>query len=231
MAMIKLQMGFSDIKGKLNGSYFQSQKGGISCKTISPRRSKATTFQAGKQVAQQNLAYVARLWGQLSPENVLAWNSYATGFTRYNKIGEPYTPTGYQMFNEVNQTLAAQGGGMILFPVEPNEPQDINTFNVVWSIEQGFHLTSTIEITAGKEVWVYATAPQYGNKAFPRTAYRLIAKVVPADLLPYLLDTNLVAAWGVVPAGSQVFFRVKMVDVDSGIQQGSKLTKADAGFA
>jgi len=230
MAFIRLSGMFSDIKGKLNGSYFQSQKGGISMKTISPRRSGATASQKALQQSQSRLGFIARQWTSLLPAKVLLWQTFASGFTRINKNGQTYTPTAYQMFNECNLNRLSIEETIIDTPVNPSASFDVANCTIAVGEPNGMAFNSSEPIPAGKIVKISATAPQSGNKNYPRTAYKYITQVNDSEELPYLFMGLYTNVWGVPPNNMAYFFKLEVVDVASGIAEGSKLTKADAGL-
>lgn len=230
MAFIKFSGLVSSVVGKLNGSYFQSQKGGTALKTISGRRPIAKATQTALGLAQSRLGWVARNWSVLPPSKVALWNTFALSFTRVNKNGQTYTPTGYQIFNECNLNRVAMGEGLLSEPVTPLEPLDVASFNVTMPGSGGMVFNGSEEIPEGKLVKISASAPTAGNKTFPTSPYKLICYVDSAEPLPFIFTGLYSNVWGAPPDNMAYFFKLEVIDIGSGIQEGSKLTKADAGL-
>lgn len=58
---------------------------------------------------RSNLGKLSKWWGALLPEDRQFWNSLAQTRPAKNKFGETYTPSGYQLFIEVNTLLLSAG--------------------------------------------------------------------------------------------------------------------------
>jgi len=230
MAFIKFSGLVSSVVGKLNGSYFQSQKGGTALKTISGRRPSAKATQTALGHAQSRLGWAARQWAILSIGKVAMWNTFALNFTRVNKNGQTYTPTGYQIFNECNLNRLAMGKSLLSQPVEQTEPLDVAAFNVTMPESGGMVFDGETSIPEGKVVKISASAPTAGNKTFPVSPYKHICYVTQDETLPFIFTGLYSNVWGAPPNNMAYFFKLEVIDEPSGIQEGSKLTKADAGL-
>ena len=229
MAFIKFSALVSSVVGKLNGSYFQSQKGGTSLKNIGNRKSKAKAVQSSLQLAQNRLSSISRLWGMLDAAEVLAWNTYALAFERVNKNGVRYVPTGYQMYCECNSNRLKIDSASLAEPVDPTSPFDVNLLSMTMSAYDSMLLNCDGAIATGKTVVISASAPTFGNKKYPTSGYKLIANVTSTDTLPLNLYSAYSLVWGAGSANAQYFWKFEIIDTGSGIAEGSKLTKADAG--
>jgi hypothetical protein len=229
MAFIKFSALVSSVVGKLNGSYFQSQKGGTSLKNIGNRRSKAAASQRSLQIAQNRLGQVARSWGELSVSEVLAWNTFANGFERVNKNGIRYVPTGYQMYCEVNSNRLKLISPILNEPIVPAAPFDVNLCSIEMPTYDEMLFAAASPIPSGKIVVVSASAPTYGNKKYPPSGYKAILNVSSSETLPLDLYSAYSLVWGPGTGNAQYFWKFELIDIGSGISEGSKLTKADAG--
>jgi len=230
MAFIKFSALVSSVVGKLNGSYFQSQKGGTALKNISPRRSKAKASQNLLQLAQNRLSWVSRSWGQISPAQVLLWNTYATGFERTNKNGIRYVPTGYQMFQECNSNRLKLGSAMLSEPITPSIPFDVDNCSVTMPGSGDMVFDSAVAIPGDKIVVVSCSAPTFGNKQYPKSGSRVISNINSTTTLPYNMYDDYKTVWGTPVSNCAYFWHIEVIDDLSGIAEGSKLTKADAGL-
>lgn len=230
MAFIKFSALVSSVVGKLNGSYFQSQKGGTALKNISPRRSKAKASQNLLQLAQNRLSWVSKQWGQLSPSNVLLWNTYASGFERTNKNGIRYVPTGYQMFQECNSNRLKLGSAINAEPITPSIPFEVSNCNVDMPNTGQIIFDSSVAIPADKIIVVSCSAPTFGNKQYAKSGTRVISQINSTTTLPYNMYRDYKDVWGTPVSNCAYFWTIEAIDDLSGIAEGSKLTKADAGL-
>lgn len=230
MAFIKFSALVSSVKGKLNGSYFQSQKGGTALKNISGRRAKQKSNQAPLGAAQARLGFVSQYWRSIAIADRNEWNVFALNFTRINKNGQEYTPTGYQMFNECNGNALVLGSGISGVPGTPSTPLDMSGFNTSYDVNDDLQVVHTGGVPADKYLLVYATAPQPAGVSYPTTGYRLVKVINNTILAQTVIQTEYETTWAAFTGKPQIFFRLKLVDAISFIQEGSKLTKADAGL-
>lgn len=230
MAFVKFSALVSSVVGKLNGSYFQSQKGGTALKNISPRRSKAKSTQGLLQLAQNRLSFVSRSWGQLSPSNVLLWNTYASGFERTNKNGIRYVPTGYQMFQECNSNRLKLGSAVTAEPITPSIPFEVSNCSVEMTGTGNIIFNSFLAIPADKIIVVSCSAPTFGNKQYAKSGSRVVANINSTTTLPFNMYNDYRNVWGTPVSNCAYFWTIEVIDDLSGIAEGSKLTKADAGL-
>jgi len=98
MASIKLSALVTQIRGKLQGSYFAMRNGSAILSTSSRSKSITRNSGAALQTAKARLAFVARKWATLTDLQRRAWQSGASVLTFYNKNGVAYTPNGFIVF-------------------------------------------------------------------------------------------------------------------------------------
>lgn len=105
MAQFKPILG--QIIGSVQGVTIQNTSTGF----IIRGKPKSTNPQTPAQTLQRNLvAATAGEWSGILTEDQRAdWNSLAATATRYDKFGDPYTPSGYQIYNEANNNLRKCG--------------------------------------------------------------------------------------------------------------------------
>lgn len=229
MALITLSGLVSSIKGKLNGSYFQTKKNSTSINNISPRRSKAKASQIKLQNAQQRLTKAARTWRTIGAELQAAWAAAALTMSRINKNGVVYTPSGYQLFTEVNVNAAFCGELAPSTPQTPAEPMDVVPLNSVFNIDNELTIQFGTGVPADKFVLVYASAPCSQGVAYPQSGYRFIDKYRDIALAEVVIQSAYAAVWRTPNLGERVFVKFVVVDAAAFTQDGAKLTKADAG--
>ncbi len=230
MASIKLGALVADIKGKLAGNYFAKRKNTTVLAVCGSKLTKADAGRTALQVARNSLSGVARKWQQLTAAQRLTWEAQAALLTWYTKVGVPYTPSGYQLFSQNNLNRLKIGLDFLINYAEPTPPADVN--NVKIEIKGGGDIQYSYDgtLSGNKYVVVYASFTNSIGVKYPKAGLKTIA-VVGADVTA---DTDItdgyVNAYGGKPLSGMVFFKAELIDGASGIQEGSKLTKADAGL-
>lgn len=105
MAQFKPFLGYS--VGSIAGVTFQKSGQGYSVRSkplgVHPR----TPLQT---LRRSQCADRARRWSAVLTESQrISWNNLASGLTRYNRFGDPYTPSGYQVYNEISSNRLLAG--------------------------------------------------------------------------------------------------------------------------
>lgn len=229
MAFIKLSGLITDMKGKLNGSYFQTKKGSVSMNTINTNNKSKNSTNLAVNIAKSNLSQASKSWKLLSSASQLVWDAYASTLTRTNKNGQNYTPTGYQIFCEASINMKGLALNVPTNPVDSAVSPNLNLINV----QQGaapdkFTLENTNTASTGFYINVFATRPQSKGVKYARGSYKKIGSYLgnigSEDLTSAYND-----AFGFISAGTPAFFKIEIITISNGVKDGSKLTKADAG--
>jgi len=231
MASIKLGAALADIRGKLAGNYFAKRKNTTILAVCGSKLTKADAGRTALQYARNNLAAVARKWQQLTAAQRLTWEAQAALLTWYTKVGVAYTPSGYQLFSQNNLNRLKINLDFLFNYVEPDPPADVN--NVKIEIKTGGDLEYSYDgsLSGGKYVVVSASFTNSIGVKYPKAGLKTIAVLGPDVTAATDITDGYVKAYGAKPLTGMVFFKAELIDGDSGIQEGSKLTKADAGLA
>lgn len=94
MAIFKSSV-FSEIRGSIGGTTYARNKSGLYARNRSVPVNPNTLKQSMVR-SQFNMA--AAEFSNLPAADILAWNQFAQGYPAINKLGDPYTPTGKQVF-------------------------------------------------------------------------------------------------------------------------------------
>lgn len=95
------EIGITDIRGKIAGTQFtRVRSGGQGILPTTPRQPFTSAQEASQYLFQQVMAY----WPQLDESQREAWNEAALlpDWTRTNRTGDPYQPTGQSLFVQLN---------------------------------------------------------------------------------------------------------------------------------
>lgn len=230
MASIKLGAIVADIRGKLAGNYFAKRK---NTTVLAVNGSKLTKADAGRQSLQRAriaLSQVSFSWRELDAAKQLVWQNEAALLTWNTKVGIAYSPSGYQLYCQNNLNRLKLNLPQIVGYVPPQPPADINRVSV--EISAGGVITYSYDgvLTGNKYVVVSASYTNSTGVKYPKGGYKVIAILGPNDEGPTVITDSFVKVYGIVPLAGMVFFKSELIDGDSGIQEGSKLTKADAGL-
>lgn len=116
MASIKFSALISGIKGSLNGSTIQGGRAG------SILRNKPLPDQRSFLASAPQKSYFSRLareWRNLSPADQTDWVNEAPNYQLYNKFGDLYSPSGFQLFCTLNLNRLRNGAVMLSTPLAP----------------------------------------------------------------------------------------------------------------
>lgn len=231
MASIKLGALVADIKGKLAGNYFAKRKNTTVLAVCGSKLTKADAGRTALQAARNNLAAVARKWQELTAAQMLTWQSQAALLTWYTKVGVPYTPSGYQLFSQNNLNRLKIDLDFLINYAEPKPPADVN--NIKIEIKTGGDIEYSYDggLAGIKYVVISASYTNSVGVKYPKAGLKVIAVLGPDNVGAEDITSGYVRTFGHKPISGMVFFKAELIDGGSGIQEGSKLTKADAGLA
>lgn len=231
MASIKLGALVADIKGKLAGNYFAKRKNTTVLAVCGSKLTKADAGRTALQAARNNLAAVARKWQQLTAAQRLTWESQAALLTWYTKVGVAYTPSGYQLFSQNNLNRLKINLDFLINYAEPNPPANIDNIKIEIKTGGDIEYSYVGTLSGNKYVVVSASYTNSIGVKYPKAGLKVIAVLGADNVGVEDITSGYVRTFGHKPLTGMVFFKVELIDGDSGIQEGSKLTKADAGLA
>lgn len=228
MAIVKFSALVSSMVGKLGGSYFQRNGGGIIIKNIGQpvNGAKLTKADAGRNLS--NTAVVAKTWSTITDGEREGWISAAAGMERKNKAGDIYVPSGYQVFMEYNGRRVGNGNSIVPVYDETSLVTDLSLVDVIADPVDGIKFTNGNPSDLSMVYNVFATFVQSYGKRYPKGSYRKIASI-SGSVASSILNSAYQDSFGLVPASGNVYFRIEAQVVASGRSEGAKLTKMDAG--
>lgn len=230
MAFVRLSALVTSLTGKLGGSYFSQKKGGTTVNRCGSKLTKADSGRNTLQTQQNLLAFTARSWRSLVSDERLAWKNFAGTLTWKNKAGFDYTPTGYEVYCSCNLNLAKIQTQRIKFPVVSTGDAVLTDISIEWANSGKLLLVYAGMTTTNNGITVSATAPQSAGVRYPKGGFKTIYSSNVIEQGNTSIDGGYVETFGYAPNSGVIFFKVDLVVLDSGIQNGSKLTKADSGF-
>lgn len=173
MAVILPASIFDQIKGTIGQSVFQTSPYGQIVKTRPGRKGLPTIAQSR---IQQNLAVGVALWRALTNAQRAAWAAAAPDFPSIDRFGNPFVPTGYNLFL---RTLLIQGAARFsLITAPPTLVVDGSDWTVSYAGPAGqFRFTITENAGASTvSTQIFGTAPVNSSQTTARKRYELISR-------------------------------------------------------
>ena len=161
-----------DGRGKIGGQVASKNRSGAYLRTkvtpVNPR--------SGSQITVRNrLSGLSQGWRGLTAANRAAWNSAVSDFAKTNIFGDLVNPTGFNLYQRLNNNLLRIGEAALSTPPAPSSIDDIVIGALTAAAAAGtVSLAYTASAGSGSEIEVYATPPLSAGVSFVKTEYRLI---------------------------------------------------------
>lgn len=217
MALIKLGTLAADIRGSQGGTVFARNRAGAYTRNRTKPVNPGTDSQS--QVRAQ-FATLSNGFATSDRETVDAWNYAASLMTRLNRLGEPYVPTGRQIYMETNGNLLQCGLGInLLPPFDMSTPEAPKDFTIAAVSDTGVLQSLSITgLEAVNNYMIYATPPFLASKTNMSQHYRFIEyNAAPAS--PEAIFASYSARFGTnVDSGAVISFRLHVIDTNNGVR-------------
>jgi hypothetical protein len=226
MGSIKFSGLVTGIKGKIGGTVFQTNRNGYSAKNNTGKGHGYVIGDGGVARMKQNLrvATLASAWGTLTPEQRNAWINEATNWTFFNRFGDPYTPSGYELFLHVNLNLLQADRTPINEPATQQEIIPIANFQVLNSSISNFEIRWTAPTNYRYRILVYGSRQQKQGKSISGQTFKFISSIGANITLPYDLTNDLLNAYKILQAGATIWLKVDVVNIETGQRSASFFT-------
>lgn len=223
-AQVKYGAIITDMKGKAGGHVFKgTTAGGVMQAKASPlkgtsQNGKLTKADAGRVIrTQANTAENATNWKGLSDAERTTWTAAAPNFPFYNKFGQPYTPSGYQLYMSVNNNLLNIGEATLAEPPSPTTLDPTPPFTVSAGVGPIlFEMDG--EVPAGYSMILYASANQSKGRNFEAGRMKAIAILDASTVFPLDITAMYTAVFGGISPGGNYWFEGKLTKADAGRQ-------------
>lgn len=206
----------SQVNGKVNDKvYYRGRWGNVVRAWVNP----TNTITPERTAARALFASLMALFNSLTPEMQDEWNQYAGYIVKFNRLAQPYVPTGLQVFMERNTNLAMISAGPILVPPPYSQLWSLKSVKCIGLSAITMDLTSRLYdgthfIPANSALTWYATMPQSPGITNMTNRYRFIN----FETFPSPTNTNLIVPYGVVwptailTPGLKVFFKETIIN-------------------
>lgn len=217
MGIIKFGGGVSAISGKIGGTVYARNRAGAYARNWAKPTNTPTAKQSANRLAFGN---VSKDWAALSSPQQDGWNILASTVTRFNRLGDAYTPTGRQIFLEsannmrvIGQTPLTDAPFSLLQPTIDGTPTLVlvETLNAMTTGQ-----ISGLAAQSGVSYVLEATKPFTDLKNNFTTDYRQLEIDVTATTIDFM--TSYIAVYGsTLNTGNQISFRLRYVDTQNGM--------------
>ncbi len=198
--------------GKLGGHVFTKNRAGSAMRTKVTPSNPRTVAQSG---ARAFLTTIAKSWAGLTESQRQQWNSASTSFKKTNVFGDGVTPSGFNLFQKLNNNLLNIGQPVLTVPPSPASVVGITAFSATAVHAGAVTLTFAADANEGAtqyfEIW--ATESINAGKSFVKNKFRKIGSLVSTTVSPYVATVMYNAKFGAAGnAGKKIFFEIKGVN-------------------
>lgn len=204
-----------DGRGKIGGHVASKNRAGAYLRTKVTPVNPQTSYQLA---VRNRLTGFSQGWRSLTQAQRDAWNAAVSDFARTDIFGDLKNPTGFNLYQRLNNNLAIAGIASISSPPLPQAVGQV-AITTVSAAEGAGTLTITMDGAVPDETFVkvFATSPQSPGKSFVKSEYRLVA-VIPAEAVAvYDLAAEYIAKFGSVgEEGQKIFVKLTPVNETTG---------------
>ena len=215
MAKVKLSALVSGISGKLNGSVFAKNRGGLYLRTkVTP-----VNPQTAAQVAARNLlTSFSQGWKSLTIAQRTAWNNAVENFQTTDIFGDLKKPTGLQLYIRLNANISNGNGTPITSPPLPSGAPALTDLSLSAAVTlDTFDVTfAPTPVPADTALYLEATTGLSAGVNNANSLFRTIDAVAAAATSPEDAFAAYTAKFGALVEGQKIFIRAKFINLLTG---------------
>ena len=247
MALVRFSASIDSIVGNVGGGIFTNSPYGPMLKRhgwrpgkcerkfwaaydADPYEGSVTDFDIAEFCAEKG--YKSRLWGTLTSQEQVSWETAASQMTWYNRLGDPYTPSGYLLWMRCSMNL--QRTGTVPPSTAPSFQGQPMNYDIGVAQDQSGNLLATINTLGNLDeyyvcIYIYDKWPGFGvgdylpNK-FPsakqiRRNSTLWAKWAPTQAQQtFDITAYFTARYGSIPFGYSLLLRYEFITKTTGMR-------------
>jgi hypothetical protein len=206
----------ADGRGKIGGHVASKNRSGAYLRTKVTPVNRQTASQT---TIRNRLANLSQAWRSLTENQRAAWNAAVSDFAKTNIFGDLVNPTGFNLYQRLNNNLIRIGESAIDTPPMPAAITDIVIGALTANGTTGaMSLAYTAGADAGSEVEIWATPPVSAGVSFVKSEYRLIDQVTANTASPADIKTAYESKFGSIVGldGMKVFVKTVAISVTTG---------------
>jgi hypothetical protein len=201
--------------GALGGHVATSNKAGSALRTKVTPSNPQTSYQAN---TRSLLASISQAWAGLTEAQRTLWNAAVSSFTKTNIFGDTVTPSGFNLYQKLNNNLSTIGVAMIDTPPSPAAVGAMTTLSATAVNSTGvLTITFAPVIDSDTIMKVFATTAINAGISSVKNEFRFIGHIATADTSPYVATTMYAAKFGSVgAAGKKIYIKIVGVNKTTG---------------
>lgn len=208
-----------DGRGKIGGHVASKNRAGSYLRTKVTPVNPNTSAQA---TVRNRLSGISSAWRDLTAAQRSAWNAAVEDFAKTDIFGDLRNPTGFNLYQRLNNNLLNIGEAVITVPPAPVAVDSFTSMSIAAedaTVAESLEITYAAAIAADHKVKVFATAPLSAGVSFVKSEYRQIDVIVTADASPFDITAEYVAKFGSTgEVGQKIFVKMVQVETASGIE-------------
>jgi len=225
MAKIKFGLVVTEARGKLGGHVFtKGRAGGVLRTKVTPVNPQSTA-QLG---VRNRFSTYSQGWKSLTAAQRAAWNAAVSGFQGTNIFGDIVSPSGFNLYQKLNNNLTTCSQSAITTPPTPAAVGEVVTSSLTASEgTEALSLVLAAAVPVNTSVKVFATPQMSAGRSYVKSDYRLISVLAAEATTP----VNLLAAYNtkfgtIDQVGAKIFVKTVAVNNTTG-QEGTPSEVSD----
>lgn len=213
-----------DGRGKVNGHVVSKNRAGSYIRTKVTPVNPRTSFQLA---VRANLATLAIGWRALTAAQRQSWLTAVHNFQKTNIFGDLKTPSGFNLYQKLNNNLATIGVASISSAPNPVAVATVVIGALTCTVAgQVVSLALAAAVPAGVKCVVRATPPLSQGINFVKSQLRVLQVFNAAAATPLVLTANYASKFGAFVAGQKIFVTIEFISLTTG--QASTQQQASA---
>jgi hypothetical protein len=202
-------------RGKIGGHVASQNRGGAYLRTkvtpVNPQSSAQLNVRS-------RLTGFSQAWSELDEVERLAWNAAVGDFARTDIFGDLRNPSGFNLYQRLNNNLAIVGQAPLRYPPLPSAVGSCFATKLTFALgELSVVVTLSNTVPSDTAVQVWATPPVSAGKSFVKSQYRLITVLDAAATSPADISEAYVVKFGDgAQEGQKVFVKTVAVNTSTG---------------
>lgn len=213
----KFGLFMTDGRGKVGGHVVSKNRAGSYVRTKVTPVNPQTSAQLG---VRNRLTGFSQNWSGLTQAQRDAWNGAVSDYARTDIFGDLRNPTGFNLFQRLNNNLSIAGIAQINTPPLPQTVGTVVATSLTaadGTVAESLSLVMSGAVPTGTYVKVFATAPQSAGKSFVKSEYRLVDVLSPDEATPFNLLATYQAKFGSTgSAGQKIFVKLEAINGTTG---------------
>lgn len=204
-----------DGRGKIGGHVASKNRAGAYFRTKVSPVNPQTSYQLG---TRNRFTGFSQAWRGLTQQQRDAWNGAVSDYARTDVFGDLKNPTGFNLYQRLNNNLSVVGASAIATPPLPAEVGEVIAESLTYTVAiPALSVTMSGAVPAGTYVKVWATAPQSPGRSFVKSQYRLIGVLDPAEPTPVNILSDYTDKFGSVgEIGQKIFVKLEAINGSTG---------------